>query len=94
LKVEQFIESIYPTQDPKALALVHAAELNAEQQKKKDADSASSWEICYLLSAVMGTLVVVSGVMVCCTHRLFSEKLPNLTKYSSWLRTLRAQDSI
>jgi len=63
-KIEQFIESIYPTQDPKALAILYGADLDADAQKKKEEEAASAWEICYLLTAVLGTLIFVGGCMV------------------------------
>jgi farnesyl-diphosphate farnesyltransferase len=65
LQIEQFIESIYPTQDPKTMAIKYGAELGADAQKKKEEEAASSWEVFYLLAAVLGTLFFVGGCMVC-----------------------------
>lgn len=63
-KIEQFIESIYPTQDPKAMAIQYGAELDADAKKKKEEEASSSWEVFYLLAAVLGTLFFVGGCMV------------------------------
>merc|ERR1711939_1155005 len=54
-KVEQFIESIFPTQDPKALSLIHKGEIAPSEAKK---------DVFFLLLAVLGTLAVISGLMI------------------------------
>ncbi|PBP22206.1 squalene synthetase [Diplocarpon rosae] len=63
-KVEQFIESIFPSQDPKTLSLLHKGEVDATSEKKKAEDSEAKKDIFYLLLAVLGTLFVVSGLMI------------------------------
>jgi len=63
-KVEQFIESIYPTQDPKAITLQLKGEVSAAEEKKKAEDSEAKKDVFYLLLAVMGTLAIISGVMI------------------------------
>ena len=78
--MEQFIESVFPTQDPKALALIHKGEILPEEQKKKAEDGEAKRDVFFLLLAVMGTLFVISGIMVClrsaekesCTHLTLS----------------------
>jgi farnesyl-diphosphate farnesyltransferase len=62
--VEQFIESIYPTQDPKALALIHKGEISPADEKKKAEENEAKKDVFYLLLAVLGTLFVISGIMV------------------------------
>ncbi|KAK2623847.1 hypothetical protein QTJ16_007028 [Diplocarpon rosae] len=63
-KVEQFIESIFPSQDPKAFSLLHKGEIDATSEKKKAEDSEAKKDIFYLLLAVLGTLFIVSGLMI------------------------------
>lgn len=63
-KVEQFIESIYPTQDPKALALLHKGEISPADEKKKAEESEAKKDVFYLLLAVLGTLFVISAIMI------------------------------
>jgi len=66
--VEQFIESIYPTQDPKAIALRYKTEAAASEPK--EVVSESNKETIFLLLAVVGTLFVISAMMVCRPPRL------------------------
>lgn len=74
-QIEQFIESIYPTQDPKALSVIHGAdELDVDAQRKKAEDSQTSWEVFYLLAAVVGTLMFVGGCMVCSIQHTWKKK--------------------
>jgi len=63
-KVEQFIESIYPTQDPKALALIHKNEVPAADAKKAAEDAEAKKDVFYLLIAVLGTLLFISALMI------------------------------
>jgi len=63
-KIEQFIESIYPSQDPKALTLLQKGEVTAEVAKQKQEDAESNKDTMYLLLAVFATLLVVSSVMI------------------------------
>lgn len=63
--MEQFIESIYPTQDPKALSLLHKGQVSAADEKKKAEESEAKQDVFYLLLAVLGTLFVISAIMVC-----------------------------
>lgn len=62
-KIEQFIESLYPTQDPKQLALKHKGEISAVHQKAAEDKEAKS-DIFFLLLAVMGTLFLISALMI------------------------------
>ncbi|KAE8449523.1 Delta(24)-sterol C-methyltransferase [Mollisiaceae sp. DMI_Dod_QoI] len=63
-KVEQFIESIFPTQDPKALSLIHKGEIAPEDAKKKAESAEASKDVMYLMLAVFGTLLVISALMI------------------------------
>ncbi|KAK0102568.1 bifunctional farnesyl-diphosphate farnesyltransferase/squalene synthase [Cadophora gregata] len=63
-KVEQFIESIFPTQDPKALSLIHKGEIAPSDAKRAAEDSEAKKDVFFLLLAVMGTLAVISGLMI------------------------------
>ncbi|KAI9051918.1 hypothetical protein LZ554_004174 [Drepanopeziza brunnea f. sp. 'monogermtubi'] len=63
-KVEQFIETIFPSQDPKALSLVYKGETDPAVEKAKAAESESRKDILYLMLAVLGTLALISGLMI------------------------------
>lgn len=63
-KIEQFIESIYPSQDPKVLALVHANKAPVVDENKSAEDAEAKKDVFYLLLAVMGTLLLVSALMI------------------------------
>lgn len=63
-QVEQFIESIFPTQDPKKLALLQKTEADVPDEIKAAEDSTTSADIFFLALAVIGTLFVISGLMV------------------------------
>ncbi|KAH6720913.1 isoprenoid synthase domain-containing protein [Leptodontidium sp. MPI-SDFR-AT-0119] len=62
--VEQFIESIFPSQDPKALSLIHKGEIEPTAAKKAADDSEAKKDVFFLLLAVLGTLAVISGLMI------------------------------
>ena len=62
LQIEQFIESIFPTQDPKALALEYAGAVVDPEQAKKDAEARQ--DIFYMLIAVFSVLFFISLIMV------------------------------
>lgn len=66
-KIEQFIESIYPSQDPKMLSKVYAGEgkaVSPADAKKKEEEAEAKKDVLYLLLAVMGTLAIISGLMI------------------------------
>ncbi|TAQ91105.1 hypothetical protein B7494_g518 [Chlorociboria aeruginascens] len=63
-KVEQFIESIFPSQDPKKLTLIHAGEVTVADKKRAAEAAEAKKDVFYLLLAVMGTLLVISALMV------------------------------
>ncbi|KAI4271347.1 MAG: hypothetical protein L6R38_006888 [Xanthoria sp. 2 TBL-2021] len=59
-KVEQFIESIFPSQNPQALVRQEAPE--TEEQKKEREEA--KWDIIYMLMFVMGALFILSVIML------------------------------
>ncbi|CZT44658.1 probable squalene synthetase [Rhynchosporium secalis] len=63
-KVEQFIESIFPSQDPKALSLIHKGESEPVAAKTSAEAFEAKKDVFFLLLAVLGTLFVISGLMI------------------------------
>ncbi|KAI9808826.1 MAG: bifunctional farnesyl-diphosphate farnesyltransferase/squalene synthase [Pycnora praestabilis] len=67
-KIEQFIESVFPTQSPNAIVPTPAGEpvtLSEEKAlEKAKADSEAKWDMIYLLAACMGTLFLISCIMI------------------------------
>ncbi|KAI1772587.1 farnesyl-diphosphate farnesyltransferase [Hypoxylon cercidicola] len=57
-KIEQFIETLFPTQDAKMLKAAQ------EAQGQKDADQSDFWEALMLVAAVVFVLLFVSGLML------------------------------
>ncbi|MCJ1292413.1 bifunctional farnesyl-diphosphate farnesyltransferase/squalene synthase [Xylographa carneopallida] len=64
-KIEQFIESLYPTQDPKALAELRATQTGTEKPPidKVKAQQAKQDTI-YIFVAVFGSLLFLTGIMI------------------------------
>ncbi|KAH8594589.1 isoprenoid synthase domain-containing protein [Bisporella sp. PMI_857] len=63
-KVEQFIESIFPSQDPKAISLKYQGEAAAVEKNKKAAGAESGQDSWFLVLAVVGTLFFISAIMI------------------------------
>lgn len=64
-QIEQFIESIFPSQKPGAVKTPSGNLMSPEEIKKKKAeDKEAMWDMVYLGLAVLATLLVVSGIMV------------------------------
>jgi len=63
-KIEQFIESIFPSQDPKALSIIHRGPVGAEEEKRAAEQSESKKDVFFMLVAVLGTLLVISLLMI------------------------------
>ncbi|KAF7896933.1 uncharacterized protein EAF01_009336 [Botrytis porri] len=63
-KIEQFIESIFPSQNPEAIALQHAGETSVAQKKSAAEEAEAKKDVFYLMLAVFGTLIVISGLMI------------------------------
>lgn len=62
-KIEQFIESIFPSQKPPIDAKKNPASAEEAARLKKEAEEAK-WDNFYMMLAVVGTIVVVSGLML------------------------------
>ena len=58
LQVEQFIEVIFPTQNPKAAVVVAQTEEAAQSKQEENKD------LFYLAIAVVGTLVFITTILV------------------------------
>lgn len=64
-QIEQFIESIFPSQKPGQIKS-HTGKLMSpdEMAKQKQEEKENMWDMVYLLLAVLATLALVSGLMV------------------------------
>jgi farnesyl-diphosphate farnesyltransferase len=77
-KIEQFIETIFPTQTPRTLPPQEGAAAGAqgqtvvgrsaedeEKRKKREREAYEArWDVIYIMLATMGTLFILTGVMV------------------------------
>jgi len=81
VKVEQFIESIYPSQDPKVFAQLAKDGGNGVvvTDKANAIDDQAKSDVFYLLLAVFGTLFFISAIMVS-RHSVFRHNLLTLIK--------------
>ncbi|KAJ5063996.1 isoprenoid synthase domain-containing protein [Bipolaris maydis] len=65
-KIEQFIESIFPSQQPppdrKAPATIE------EAMKKQKEDAEANWDLVYVVAAVIGTVLVMTSLMLFIAH--------------------------
>ncbi|KAL8670025.1 MAG: hypothetical protein Q9168_005412 [Polycauliona sp. 1 TL-2023] len=59
-KVEQFIESVFPSQNPEAVIRQKKPETEEEKKEREEA----KWDIIYMLMIVMGTLFILSCIMI------------------------------
>ncbi|KAL8850971.1 MAG: hypothetical protein Q9221_004054 [Calogaya cf. arnoldii] len=59
-KVEQFIESLFPSQNPEAVVRQKAPETEEEKKEREEA----KWDIIYMLMFVMGALFILSLIMI------------------------------
>jgi farnesyl-diphosphate farnesyltransferase len=65
LQIEQFIESIFPSQKPGTVRTPSGKLMSPEEiKKKKVEDKEAMWDMVYLGLAVLATLLVVSALMV------------------------------
>ena len=60
VQIEQFIESIYPTQDPRAIA----RRFNGEKSEEAGTNNRALWDVLYLFGAVGVVLFFVLFIMV------------------------------
>ncbi|KAI9743611.1 MAG: bifunctional farnesyl-diphosphate farnesyltransferase/squalene synthase [Claussenomyces sp. TS43310] len=63
-KIEQFIQSIFPSQDPKALTTQPTDVRSETENARHQANSEVNKDVMYLMIAVVGTLVVMSTIMI------------------------------
>ena len=64
-QIEQFIETIFPQQKPGHVKTSTGKLLSPEEvAKQKQENKDSMWDMLFLMLAVLGTLALVSGVMV------------------------------
>jgi len=63
-KIEQFIETIYPSQDPKALKALQEGQVSAETEKATADSAEARQDVMYLMIAVLGTLFLISALMI------------------------------
>lgn len=61
--MEQFIESIFPSQKPPVDDKKSPVSAEEAARSKREADE-SKWETIYMVSAVVGTILVISAMMV------------------------------
>lgn len=81
-KVEQFIESVYPSQDPEVLAqlIKDGGSGVAVADKAKAVDDQAKSNVFYLLLTVLGALLFISAIMV---SRSVSRR-PSANIYQGW----------
>lgn len=60
LQIEQFIESIFPTQDAQRMTMLQKAQVNRDQEQNAE----SRRDTYILLAAVVGTMAVMGIFMV------------------------------
>jgi farnesyl-diphosphate farnesyltransferase len=63
IQIEQFIESVFPSQKPGQPTSI-AITPEAEEKERKDKEEAK-WDTIYMSLAVLTTLFVVTVLMVC-----------------------------
>lgn len=63
-KIEQFIESIYPTQDPDELTRKQSGQLAAVDIKTAEQEKEAKQDVFWLFIAVFGTLFFISFLMI------------------------------
>jgi hypothetical protein len=76
LQVEQFIESIFPSQKPPADIKSPASVEEAEKAKKQAYED--KWDIIYMTAAVIITVLIITFCMVYCTrlpYKMFSNSI-------------------
>ncbi len=64
-QIEQFIESIFPSQDPQAIVRQQAGEPEPVDVEKTKEMEEAKWDVIYMIVAVCGTLFLLSCIMVC-----------------------------
>lgn len=63
--MEKFIESIFPSQDAGAVASDYRIDLQAQNAVAAKPDKESKKDLCYIMLASAGTMLLITGMMVC-----------------------------
>jgi len=61
-RIEQFIESIFPSQQPPVDKKAPATIEEAERKRKEDSEA--NWDLVYIVAAVIGTVLVITFFML------------------------------
>ncbi|KNG47342.1 squalene synthetase [Stemphylium lycopersici] len=61
-RIEQFIESIFPSQQPPVDRKAPATIEEAERKRKEDSEA--NWDLVYIVAAVLGTVLAMTGLMI------------------------------
>lgn len=85
LQIEQFIESVFPSQKPGQVKS-HTGKLMSpeEMEKQKQSEKENMWDMIYLGFAVMATLALVSGLMVLLLRILYCHRRILTVHSYSW----------
>jgi farnesyl-diphosphate farnesyltransferase len=62
-QIEQFIESIFPSQQPPVDKKSPASVEEAERKRQEDYEA--KWDLIYIIGAVAGTVLFITFIMVC-----------------------------
>lgn len=90
-QIEQFIESIFPTQDPKAIvgnAIVEEKpeNLSAEEaENRKLAAKDAKWDMIYMGMAVLGVFILMSSLMVSSAPLQTPPMLTQVQFFLAWM---------
>lgn len=66
VQIEKFVESIYPTQTAEAAILAQKGQLTEDAEKRRKDEAEARSDTMFMLFAVFGVLLFVSGLMVSC----------------------------
>ena len=67
VQIEQFIETVFPSQKPGAAASSSKFANAAEEEKARKEAEEAKWDTIYMGLAVLGVLAFVTGLMVSST---------------------------
>lgn len=79
IQIEQFIESIFPSQKPGQVATPAASLTAAEAEKRAAEEKEAKWDMIYLTIAVMGFLTFLTLLMVTFLLPIIFERLLTIT---------------
>lgn len=87
LQIEQFIESIFPSQKPPLDNKSPASVEEAERKKKEDNEA--KWDLIYMMTAVGLTVGVITFFMVCFHCHLSLGSADLLKLFIAWMAGAR-----